>query len=116
MSSSISTTSPFSILGALAGIVSIFYSNFNSTLCKQTMSEDPDQSPLSVASGLGMRCLSMSHKKDTRLIRVTLLKYSLHCLINLLNSSYKHVFVIKVETVWILISWLDKQKPVGCLC
>ena len=34
------------------------------------MSEDPDQSPLSAASGLGMRCLPMSNKKDARLIKV----------------------------------------------
>ena len=33
-------------------------------------SEDPDQTPRSVASDLGLHCLSMSHKKDARLIWV----------------------------------------------
>ena len=31
---------------------------------------DPDQTPCSVASDLGMHCLPMSHKKDGRLIWV----------------------------------------------
>ena len=30
-------------------------------------STDPDQTPHNVASDLGLRCLPMSHKKDTRL-------------------------------------------------
>ena len=33
-------------------------------------SGDPDQTPRSAASDLGLRCLSMSHKKDDRLIWV----------------------------------------------
>ena len=31
---------------------------------------DPDQTPRSAASGLGLHCLPMSHKKDARLIWV----------------------------------------------
>ena len=33
-------------------------------------SGDPDQTPRSAASGRGLHCLSMSHKKDARLIWV----------------------------------------------
>ena len=34
----------------------------------QAKSRDPDQAPRSVASGLGLHCLPMSHKKDEMLI------------------------------------------------
>ena len=34
-------------------------------------SEDPDQTPGSAASDLGLHCLPMSHKKDARLIWVS---------------------------------------------
>ena len=34
----------------------------------QLNSGDPDQTPLSAASDLGLHCLPMSHKKDARLI------------------------------------------------
>ena len=33
------------------------------------ISEDPDQTPRSAASNLGLHCLSMFHKKDARHIR-----------------------------------------------
>ena len=36
----------------------------------QANSGDPDQTPHSVASDLGLHCLSMSHKKDARHIWV----------------------------------------------
>ena len=36
----------------------------------QSNREDPDQTPLSPASDLGLQCLSMSHKKDASLIWV----------------------------------------------
>ena len=36
----------------------------------QANSGDPDQTPHSVASDLGLHCLPMSHKKDTRHIWV----------------------------------------------
>ena len=36
-------------------------------------SVDPDQTPRTVASDLGLHCLPMSHKKDARLIWVKLL-------------------------------------------
>ena len=41
---------------------------FNRTFCKQL--GDPDQTPGSAASGLGLYYLPMSHKKDARLIWV----------------------------------------------
>ena len=34
------------------------------------ISEDPDQTPRSAASDLGLHCLSIFHKKDARHIRV----------------------------------------------
>ena len=40
-----------------------FYSSFNRKLCKQTVG-DPDQTPHSVASDLGLHYLPMSNKKD----------------------------------------------------
>ena len=47
------------------------YSNFNRKLCKQTVDcGDTDETPLSVASGLGLHCLPTSNKKDARLIWV----------------------------------------------
>ena len=36
----------------------------------QANSGDPDQTPRSVASDLGLHCLNMSHKKDARLKQV----------------------------------------------
>ena len=43
-------------------------------------SGDPDQTPLYVASDMGLRCLLMSHKKDARLIWV---KQSRSCFENI---------------------------------
>ena len=55
---SIGRTSLFQILGVLGGIFHL-YSNSNRTFCKQTVE--------TAASGLGLYCLHMSHKKDVRL-------------------------------------------------
>ena len=41
-------------------------------------SEEPDQTPRFAASNLVLRCLPMSHKKDSRLIWVNKLSESLH--------------------------------------
>ena len=57
----ISKAIPFPILGVLSGVIS-FVSSFNRT------SGDTDQTPL---FDLGLHCLSMSDKNDTRLIWVT---------------------------------------------
>ena len=46
-------------------VVFIFFI-FDKTLCKQTFG-DPDLTPRSLASGLVLHCLHMSHKKDARL-------------------------------------------------
>ena len=35
---------------------------------------EPDQTPCSVVTDLGLHCLSMSHKKDARLCGLTLCK------------------------------------------
>ena len=43
-----------------------FYSNLDSTICKQTV--ETDHTPRFAASGLGLHCLPTSHKKDARLI------------------------------------------------
>ena len=40
----------------------------------QANSGDPAQTPHYVASDLGLRCLSMSHKKDTRFKLVKVVK------------------------------------------
>ena len=46
-----------------------FFFKFNkNVLCAN--SGDPDQTPHSAASDLGLHCLHMSHKKDVRLIWV----------------------------------------------
>ena len=62
---SINRTSSFPILGLLGGIFSL---NLKRTFCKK--SGDPDQTPRYLASDLCLRCLSMPHKEDTRLIWV----------------------------------------------
>ena len=59
--------SPFSFKGLLGGIFH-FYSNFNRTVCKQTV--ETDQTPHSAATDLGLHSLPMSYKKDARLIWV----------------------------------------------
>ena len=56
----------FPILGLLGGIFH-FYSNLKSSICKRIRGE-PDQTLRFAASGLVLHSLSMSHKKDTRLI------------------------------------------------
>ena len=48
----------------------IFFPNFDRIFCKKT--GDPDQTPRTVASDLGLHCSPMSHKKDARLIWVKL--------------------------------------------
>ena len=64
----INWNSPFPFQGLL-GCMFRFYQNSNRTFCKKN-SGDPDQTPRSAASDLGLHCLSMSHKKDARLIWV----------------------------------------------
>ena len=56
----INWTSPFPILGVLGGIF-YFYSNFKMSFCKKIVEKLSDQI---------LHCLSMSHKKDARRIRV----------------------------------------------
>ena len=51
----------------------------------QANSGDPDQTPHSVASDLGLHCLPMSHKKDARHIWV---KMQLFC------------YLIRVPEMW----------------
>ena len=58
--------SPFLFYGLMGGSFH-FYLIFNRANC-----EDPDQTPHSAASDLGLPCLPMSHKKDARLIRVNI--------------------------------------------
>ena len=55
----------------------------------QVNSGDPDQTPHSVASDLGLRCLPMSHIKDARHIHVWVNKkrYGIKCHINELGFS-----------------------------
>ena len=68
----INWTSSFPFEGLLGGIFH-FYSNFNRTLCKQTL--ENDQTP---SSDLGLHCLPMSHKKETRLKWVNPYKPTVH--------------------------------------
>ena len=51
-----------------------FYSISNIYSCQQT--EDPDQTPRSVASDQGLHCLLMSKKWDARLIWVKVIESS----------------------------------------
>ena len=64
----INWTSPFPSLG-VSGLLFHFYSIVNRYSCLAN-SEDPDQTPRSGASDLGLHCLPMSHKWDARLIWV----------------------------------------------
>ena len=58
---SIGRTSLSQTLWVLCGIFQ-FHSSSNRTF------SEPDQTPRSAASDLCLRCLSMSHKKDARLL------------------------------------------------
>ena len=65
----ISGTSPFPILGVLGAIfLQILIEHFVAN------SGDPDQTRQYAVSDLGMHCLPISRKKDTRLIWVNMLK------------------------------------------
>ena len=57
-------TNPFWILG-VSGVIYHFYLILDRKSFKQTV--DPDQTLRSAASDLGLDCLSMSQKRDTRL-------------------------------------------------
>ena len=51
---------------------------FIQILIEQSVSKqgDPDQTPRSVASDLGLHCLSVPHKKDARLIKLWVKAFS----------------------------------------
>ena len=66
----INWTSPFPILG-VSGVLFHFYSILNRYFCLAN-SEDPDQTPRSAASDLGLHCLPRSPKRDARLIWVNI--------------------------------------------
>ena len=63
----INWTSPFPSLG-VSGELFHFYSFSNRMILLLANREDPDQMPRSVASDLGLHCLPISQKRDTRLI------------------------------------------------
>ena len=77
---------PISNFGLL-GPIFHFYLHFDGTFCKQTV-EMLIRRPLCAVSDLGLHCLSMSNKRDTRLR------------FNLVVSMY---FLSKWKTSWILI-------------
>ena len=54
----------------MLGAIFLFYPNFDRIFCKHTVETDPDQTAHSAVSDLGLHCLPMSHKKDTKLIWV----------------------------------------------
>ena len=66
----INWTSPFPILGLL-GVFFPFLFKFEKKLLYANRGE-PDQMPRFAASDLVLHCLPMSHKKDTRLIGLSL--------------------------------------------
>ena len=66
LSSLINRTSLFPILGMLSGIF-LFFLNFNKLFCKQEV-----KILYYAVSDLDLHCLSMSHKKDPRLIWVNM--------------------------------------------
>ena len=47
-----------------------FASNFKRKCILLANRRDPDQTPHSAVSELGLHCLSMSHRKDARLISI----------------------------------------------
>ena len=64
-------TSPLSFLRVL-GVIFKFHSIFDEILKANRIG--PDGTPRSPASHLGLFCLPMSHKRDTRLKRVNIKK------------------------------------------
>ena len=63
-------TSPFPILGVLGGIFHFIQILIQHILLAN--SENPDQTPHSVVSDLGLHCLLVSHKKDALQMGLTL--------------------------------------------
>ena len=76
---SIDRSSQFQILGVFSGIFH-FYSNAHTIFCKQTVETLIRRRFLSSAADLGLHCLHMSHKKDTRLIWVNRISVKLSIL------------------------------------
>ena len=74
------------------GVVFKFLLKFNRTSCKQ--SREPDQTLQSVASDLGLYYLSMSHKKNDRLLWV-----------NTLVVYVTHISCIVSSSHWIMIGY-----------
>ena len=60
----------------------------------QANSGDPDQTPRSVASGLGLHLLPSSHKKDARLIWVKILPVCTQRCYGLHNASIVSALVV----------------------
>ena len=74
------------------GVVFKFLLKFNRTSCKQ--SREPDQTLQSVASDLGLYYLSMSHKKNDRLLWV-----------NTFVVYVTHISCIVSSSHWIMIGY-----------
>ena len=103
----INWTSPFPLKGLLGGSFH-FYSNFGRTLYKSTV-ETLNQTPQNVVSDLGLCCLSMSHKKDARLIRVN------KCMILYSVSLYLKQNIFSPDGCnRCRASWYIGNRPVDC--
>ena len=65
----------------------------------QANSGDPNQAPHSVASDMGLYCLPMSHKRDTRHIWVkkAIILLSQKSSRNLRSILFKIIFLMKVH-------------------
>ena len=85
---------PFPILGVLGGIVG-FCPSSNSTSCKQTVESLIRQN---AASGLGLHCLPMSHKKNARLI-YNIIYYIIYYLYILLLLSCQYSKYLNTATI-----------------
>ena len=92
----------------------------------QANSEDPDQTPHSVASDLGLHYLPMSHKKDARHIwvKVQLLCLSHKSCRNLGSTltqnenftQYSKVYILMIKKVsGLIFSVIESSMPYRCL-
>ena len=80
----------------------------------QANSGDPDETPHSVASDLGLHCLPISNKKEARLKWVKSVFYNFHLQLSFMNACLTFVlFNLPVEVILAPLS-ISKQKQWEC--
>ena len=92
----INWTSPFPVLG-VSGVLFHLHSVFDRNSYEQSV--DPDQTPRSAASDLGLHCLPMFQKWDTRLIWVNGCKKPIEMFVLRIIEAYHPVLTSYVESV-----------------